>query len=59
MTLRTFGPSRRYCTRELIFEEILPERSPEQVVQGIEFLDLAGRVEDWRMRHAARSGEQP
>lgn len=57
-TLSTFGRSQRYCTRELVFEEILPERSPRQAVRGIEFLDLAGRVEDWRERHAG-AGAKP
>ncbi len=54
------GRSQRYCTRELIFARLLPERSPQQSLRGLELLDLAGRVEDWRAEHgaAADAGER-
>src|SRR5262245_44616622 len=42
-TMGVLGRSERYCTRELVFAEILPKRSPWQALRGIEFLDLAGR----------------
>ena len=46
LTMRLFGPSPRYCTRELIFLDILPLRSEHQSLSGLEFIDLLGRIED-------------
>lgn len=46
LTMRLFGPSPRYCTRELIFLDILPPRTEHQSLSGLEFIDLLGRVED-------------
>ena len=53
VTLRCFGPSPRYCTRELVAQGLLPPRTPEQELLGLELIDLAGRIEDWREHHAA------
>lgn len=46
LTMRLFGPSPRYCTRELIFLDILPARTEHQSLSGLEFIDLLGRIED-------------
>ena len=46
LTMLFFGPSPRYCTRELIFLDILPPRSEHQSLSGLEFIDLLGRIED-------------
>lgn len=46
LTMRIFGLSPRYCTRELIFLDILPPRSEHQSISGLEFIDLLGRIED-------------
>ena len=46
LTMRLFGLSPRYCTRELIFLDILPPRSEHQSLSGLEFIDLLGRIED-------------
>ena len=46
LTMRLFGRSPRYCTRELIFLDILPPRSEHQSLSGLEFIDLLGRIED-------------
>jgi len=58
VTLRCFGPSRRYCTRELVAQGVLPQRTPEQELRGLEMIDLAGRIEDWRERHAPPAGRE-
>ncbi len=46
LTMRVFGPSPRYCTRELVFLGILPERTEHQSLSGLEFIDFLGRLED-------------
>jgi hypothetical protein len=46
LTMRVFGPSQRYCTRELIYREIIPPRTDNQSVSGLEFLDLIARAEE-------------
>jgi hypothetical protein len=51
VNVRLFGPTPRACTRELVFHELLPTRSSQQALRGLEFLDLAGRVDDWRASH--------
>ena len=43
-----FGRSPRYCTRELVAQGLLPERTSGQALRGLEFLDLAGRIDDRR-----------
>ncbi len=40
VTMRLFGPSPRYATRELIYLEVIPDRSERQSVRGLEFLEL-------------------
>ena len=53
VTMRLLGPLPRYCTRELVFLEIIPGRTENQSLSGLEFIDLAGRVED------AMTGRRP
>lgn len=53
VNLWLFGPTRRYCTRELVFLEFLPTRSENQSLSGSEFVDLLGRVDDARDSAAA------
>ena len=45
LTMRMFGPSPRYCTRELIYLELIPQRTDYQSLSGLEFIDLLGRIE--------------
>jgi hypothetical protein len=56
LTMRLLGPLPRYCTRELVFLEILPPRSEHQSLSGLELIDLLGRLED-RLAEQARSEE--
>lgn len=51
LTMKVLGRSQRYCTRELIGVGLLPDRSPNQVVRGPEFIDLIAHAEDWRAAH--------
>lgn len=44
LTMRLFGPSPRYCTRELIFLELLPPRADTQAITGLELAELIGRA---------------
>ncbi|MCZ6543072.1 MAG: hypothetical protein O6768_05350, partial [Planctomycetota bacterium] len=57
LTMRLFGPSPRYCTRELIFMDILPQRTEHQSLSGLEFIDLVGRIED-RLAEESKSGKE-
>ena len=46
LTMQLFGPSPRYCTRELVYQELIPMRSEKQSLSGLEFIDLIDRVEN-------------
>jgi hypothetical protein len=46
LTMRITGLTGRYCTRELIHLGILPPRTANQSMSGLEFVDLVGRIED-------------
>ncbi|MBT8484023.1 MAG: hypothetical protein HKO59_04680 [Phycisphaerales bacterium] len=45
VTMLVFGPSPRVCTKELVFLELLPPRSENQSLSGLEFIDLVNRLE--------------
>jgi hypothetical protein len=55
VTSRFVPTSERYATRELVFQGLLPDRSPSQPLRGLELLELAGRIDDWRAAHGAGS----
>ena len=44
MTMRVFGPTPRYCTKELVFMGILPLRTENQSLSGQEFVDFVNRL---------------
>jgi len=46
ITMRLLGRSPRYCTREVVYLELMPLRSEYQSLSGLEFIDLVSRVED-------------
>ncbi|MCP3903040.1 MAG: hypothetical protein GY715_05325 [Planctomycetes bacterium] len=46
LSARVFGPSPRSCTRELIHRRMIPPRTDNQALSGLEFIDLVGRSED-------------
>lgn len=58
LTMRVFGPSPRYCTRELIHLELLPRRTSNEAFSGLELIDLIGRAEAYaRANEGIVSGE--
>ena len=46
LTMRVFGLSPRACTRELVYLEMIPLRTENQSLSGLEFIDLLGRIEE-------------
>lgn len=46
LSMRLAGPTPRYATRELIYMGILADRTENQSMSGLEFIDLVGRLED-------------
>ncbi|MCH2148712.1 MAG: hypothetical protein MK095_04700 [Phycisphaerales bacterium] len=59
LTMRVFGPSPRYCTRELASLGILPDLTPNEALTGLEFIAFMNNIEDrlelqeaWAQREA-------
>ena len=48
LTMRVFGPTARYATRELQYAGVYPPSSPQQTFSGAEFLGIIGRAEDYQ-----------
>lgn len=46
VTMRIFGPSPRYCTRELAYLEMIPVRDDAQAMRGLEYLELMLKAND-------------
>lgn len=45
LTMRVIGPVPRYATKELVYMEILPLRTENQVLTGSEFVDYLNRLQ--------------
>lgn len=45
VSMRLFGPLPRYATRELVYMEILPLRTENQILTGAEFVDFINRLD--------------
>lgn len=56
VTMWLLGPTPRYCARELAYMRIMPLRSENQAFSGLEFLDLAAKVEEERSSGAPAPG---
>jgi hypothetical protein len=48
LTTRLIGPVPRYATREMMFLDVYPPSTPNQVLSGREFVGIMGRVEDYQ-----------
>ena len=48
VTIRLFGNSPRYSTRELMFLNIYPPSTPNQVISGNQLVGIIGQVEDFQ-----------
>jgi hypothetical protein len=59
LTMRVFGPSGRYATRELQYAGVYPPSSPQQTFSGAEFLGIIGRAEDYQRVRAGDVLEEP
>ncbi len=46
LTMGMFGPSPRYCTRELVYLEMIPDRDDAQSMRGLEYLELMLKAND-------------
>ncbi|NNF45061.1 MAG: hypothetical protein HKO59_07870 [Phycisphaerales bacterium] len=57
LSMRVLGPSPRYCTKELVFRELIPPRTENQSLSGLEFIDLVSRMEDELRRQSAGAAE--
>lgn len=44
VTMRVFGPTPRYATKELVFMDVLPLRTENQSLSGREFVDYVNRL---------------
>jgi len=56
-TMRLFGPSPRYATRELQYMGLYPPSSPDQTFSGTEFLGIISKAEEYQQRTAAATAE--
>lgn len=61
LTTRLFGDSARYSTRELMFLNIYPPSTPNQVISGNQLVGIIGQVEDFQRGSAltAPAGSTP
>jgi hypothetical protein len=57
LMMRLVGRTPRYCTRELVHTGVVPNRTENQSLTGLEFADLVRRVAD--RRQLAQSDEPP
>lgn len=46
LTMRVFGPSPRYCTRELASLGILPDLTQNEALNGLEFIAFMNNIEE-------------
>lgn len=59
VSMHLFGPVPRYAVRELIFMEILPLRTENQVLSGSEFVDYLNRLDRISGRGRRASAASP
>lgn len=59
LSMHLFGPVPRYAVRELIFMEILPLRTENQVLSGSEFVDYLNRLDRISGRSRRASAASP
>lgn len=53
LVMRLLGPAPRSCTREVIYLGLIPPRTENQSLSGLEFLDLLGRIEQFNAEEDA------
>jgi len=48
LTMRLLGAHPRYATRELVYLRLLPNRTPQQGLMGVDFLGIIARAETYQ-----------
>lgn len=51
LMLTAFGPTTRYCLRELEYQGLYPVSSENQTFSGAEFLGVIGKMDDYQKSH--------
>ena len=46
--MHVFGPTPRYAIRELVYMNLFPPSSPQQLLAGAEFVGIIGKFEDYQ-----------
>lgn len=46
--MHVFGPTQRYATRELIYDDVFPPSSAQQTFSGSEYVGIIGKIEDYQ-----------
>ncbi len=46
--MHVFGPSQRYATRELVYDDVFPPSSAQQTFSGSEYVGIIGKIEDYQ-----------
>jgi hypothetical protein len=59
LSMHLLGPTPRYATKELVFMEILPLRTENQVLTGAEFIDYLNRLERMAGKNRRAKADSP
>jgi hypothetical protein len=46
--MHVFGPTQRYATRELVYDDVFPPSSAQQTFSGSEYVGIIGKIEDYQ-----------
>lgn len=58
VTMHLLGPTPRYCTKELVFMQVIPLRTENQSLTGAEFTDYLNRLHRVRAGAPAEPGSE-
>ncbi|MBM4112542.1 MAG: hypothetical protein FJ253_04075 [Phycisphaerae bacterium] len=58
VTMHLLGPTPRYCTKELVFMQVIPLRTENQSLTGAEFTDYLNRLHRIRAGKPGEPGSQ-
>lgn len=58
LTMHVLGPTPRYCTKELVFMQVIPLRTENQSLTGAEFTDYLNRLHRIRAGAPAEPGSE-
>lgn len=46
--MHVLGPTPRYATREMVYDNLFPQSSPRQTFSGAEFVGVIGKIDDFQ-----------